>query len=73
MTFSRLRCYLAVDKRLESRVLVSYSSVPKKDGVCSVPSLPRKTKQNNVKPTRMTKGYSMGTGSPVGKDRLPGH
>lgn len=62
--------YLAKDLGLGPRILISYFSAPKKNGFCRIPFFVR---ENNAKATWMTKGYPMGTGSPGGKDGLPGH
>lgn len=71
MTFSRLHSYLATDVVLEPRILIFYFNAPKKTGLYSV--LSRNTKRNSAKPAWMSKGYSVETGSPVGKDGSPGH
>lgn len=62
--------YLAKDLGLEPRILISYFSALKKNGFCRIPFF---NQENNAKATRMTKGYPMETGSPVGKDGWPGH
>lgn len=68
MSYSKLHSYLATD--IESRILTSYFAAPKKNGLGSKPFF---VQENIRKPTWMTKGYSMGAGSPGGKAGLPGH